>query len=408
MQKLSSFARAIRQCGPVLAAAVAITVAASTCAAAGERTFSHPDRIRYDSHCMTIDGKDIVIYSGAFHYFRCPKELWRDRFTKIKEAGFNTVESYVPWNVHEANMPSDLGDFSKVDLKDMDDWITMAEEFGFYVIIRPGPYICAEWDHGGFPGWLITKAPEHPKEAIWYRSDDPVFMAWSKHWMDAVCPAIAKHQITRKKPGEPGVILFQLENEYNYAKFAEPIKSAYVKSLAEAAIAGGIDVPLFTCWTRGIRGNKDPILRNVFDSCNFYTGWGIDKTVGDITKLRSAQPDAPLMTTELQGGWFTTGLGAPMIRPDADTYRKDLSPEQINNLTLLVMAHGETMMNYYMLFGGTNFGDTAAYNISTDYDYSAPIRECGGVGDKYLRVKALGQFIHDHGQKLAPRRCGGL
>jgi hypothetical protein len=95
------------------------------------RPFLRPDRIRYDSQCLTIDGKDIFIYSGAFHYFRCPKELWHDRFQKVKDAGFNTVETYVPWNWCEPQMPAGLNDFSRVDLQDFDDWLTMAEQFGF-------------------------------------------------------------------------------------------------------------------------------------------------------------------------------------------------------------------------------------------------------------------------------------
>jgi Glycosyl hydrolases family 35 len=384
-----------------LPALLALAAVSPAFAADNVKTFAHPDRIRYDSQCLTIDGKDMVIFSGSFHYFRCPKELWRDRFTKLKEAGFNTVETYIAWNEHEVEMPADLSDFSKIDLKDADDWMTMAESFGFYIIIRPGPYICAEWERGGFPGWLVNKKPAQTKEPLWFRSDDPVFMAWSKHWLDAVCPVVAKHQITRKAPGQPGVILFQLENEYNYAQFSEPIKAAYVKSLAQDALAGGIDVPLFTCWTRGMRDNPDPVLSNIFDSCNFYPKWNVDSTLNDVRSLRAQQPDAPLMTTELQGGWFTEGLGAPPIRPDVDSYREDLGPAQINNLTLLMWAHGETLTNYYMAFGRTNLGDTAAQNISTSYDYSAPLRECGGVGEKFLRVKALGDFINEHGPKLA-------
>src|SRR5579863_7948955 len=92
------------------------------------RTFAHPDRIRYDSHCLTIDGKDVLIYSGAFHYFRCPKDLWRERFQSIKAASFNAVETYVPWNWHEQTMPKDLNDFSQVDLSDLEDWLSMAED----------------------------------------------------------------------------------------------------------------------------------------------------------------------------------------------------------------------------------------------------------------------------------------
>src|SRR3954466_14451912 len=86
------------------------------------------DRVTYDKQCLTIDGKDTLIFSGAFHYFRCPKELWRDRFTKIKEAGFNCVETYVAWNVHEREQPADVNDFSKIDLTDLHDWLTMAHD----------------------------------------------------------------------------------------------------------------------------------------------------------------------------------------------------------------------------------------------------------------------------------------
>src|SRR5271169_5044537 len=112
---------------------VALLLGALTLAGAepSPRPFLHPDRIKYDGHCLTIDGKDMFVYSGAFHYFRCPKPLWHDRFQKIKDAGFNTVETYVAWDWHERQMPSGLNDFSKVDLTDLDDWLKMAEDFGF-------------------------------------------------------------------------------------------------------------------------------------------------------------------------------------------------------------------------------------------------------------------------------------
>jgi hypothetical protein len=367
------------------------------------RPFFRPDRISFDSQCLTIDGQDMFIYSGAFHYFRCPKELWADRFAKIKAAGFNTVETYIPWNLCEPQMPANLEDFSKVDLKDVDDWLTMAEQNGLYVIIRPGPYICAEFQRGGLPGWLEAKRPVIPKRPTWVRTDDDEFMAWSTHWYRAVCPMLAAHQITHKKLGERGIILFQLENEYDYSGFADNIKTAYMKSLGDEAINNGIDVPMISCWTRCVRGNPDTVLRHVFDSCNFYPGWNIDGTLRDITALRKAQPDAPLMTTELQGGWFT-GTGpndAPQLRPDSYNWRPDLIPAQINNLTLFVWQNGETITNYYMLFGGTNLADTAAKGISASYDYSAPIRENGGVDEKYFRVAALGEMIREHGTRLA-------
>lgn len=106
------------------------------------KQFSHPERIRYDQHCFTIEGRDIFILSAAFHYFRVPQELWRDRFRKIKEAGFNTVETYVPWNWHERTMPRNVKDYSQCDFDDLKAWLKMAhEEFGLYTIVRPGPFI---------------------------------------------------------------------------------------------------------------------------------------------------------------------------------------------------------------------------------------------------------------------------
>lgn len=359
------------------------------------RPFTHPDRIRYDSHCLTIDGKDMLIYSGAFHYFRCPRELWRDRFQKIKAAGFNTVETYVAWNWSEPEMPNGLDDFSKVHLDDLDDWLSMAEDFGFYVIVRPGPYICAEWDSGGFPQWLLAKKPAN-YDGQWLRSDNPAFLAWSKHWYDAVCPVIAKHQISRKGKGKPGVILMQLENEYDFEKFPDHVKINHIKALAQDARADGIDIPFITCWTHQVRGSSDPVLREVFDCCNFYPRWKIDNELDTkIAKLRDEQPDAPLGTTELQGGWFSNVGGK--LSEDQD----GLTGSQINYLTLVALADGDTLMNYYMLFGGSNFGDTGARGITTTYDYAAPIREWGGVDERYRRVWAIGHMLTEHGARLA-------
>ena len=142
----------------VFALAIILLTARAPATAMPARVFPHPDRIRYDGQCLTIEGKDVFIYSGAFHFFRCPKELWANRFQKIKAAGFNCVETYVPWNWCERELPASLNDFSKVNLTDFDDFLTMAEQFGLYVIVRPGPYICAEWDTGGFPQWLCRRS----------------------------------------------------------------------------------------------------------------------------------------------------------------------------------------------------------------------------------------------------------
>lgn len=132
-----------------------------------QKKFLNPDRIRYDGSCMTIDGKDIFVYSAAFHYFRCPEELWRDRFRDIKAAGFNTVETYVPWNWHERTMPASPEDNSHFDFADLKRWLKMAQdEFGLYTIVRPGPFICAEYSGGGYPRWLAKFRPSSYKEFL--------------------------------------------------------------------------------------------------------------------------------------------------------------------------------------------------------------------------------------------------
>ena len=382
--------------GAILVAALALFPCLSK-AGESSRTFPRPDRIRYDSQCLSIDGKDVFIFSGAFHYFRCPKPLWAERFQKIKAAGFNCIETYVPWNWHEREMPVGLNDFSKVDLTDLEDFLNLADSFGLYVIVRPGPYICAEWDAGGFPQWLMTKKPAHPlRPEIWLRTDDQVYLDWCRHWYDAVCPVIAKHQITRKPPGQPGVILFQIENEYDFVKpkLSEEIMRNQLRVLAACAQTNGIDVPLFTCVTHAVRGADDPLLRQVFDANNFYPLWKVDETQRKIEQLRDEQPDAPLATTELQGGWFAKIGGKLSEEQDG------ITAAQINNLTLFMIQNGETILNYYMIFGGTNPGDWAARNMISSYDYNAPIRECGGVGERYQRVQAIGKMLREHGAQL--------
>jgi len=361
------------------------------------RVFPHPDRIRYDSQCLIIDGKDTMIFSGAFHYFRCPKELWPERFQKIKDAGFNCVETYACWNYHEQEQPRSPDDFSKMkNLQDLDDWLTMAEKYGLYVIIRPGPYICAEWAFGGFPLWMKAERPAHPlRGKVWLRTDDPVFVAWSKHWLDAVCPIIARHQITRKAPGQPGVILFQLENEYDSWATTKDVRVNYLTDLANEATADGIDVPLFTCVTQEARDVPSGPLRNVFDCINRYPLWGVKKAVDSgVDYSRKTQPDAPVATTELQGGWFAH------VGQQLSDQQDGLNPAEIQNLTLYSWQKGETLTNYYMIFGGTNFDDWAARGLISSYDYDAPIREDGGVTERYQRVWALGHMFQEHAAKL--------
>ena len=206
---------------------------------------------------------------------------------------------------------------------------------------------------------------------------------------------IAKHQITRKAPGQPGIILFQIENEYDFWPMNDKARVTHLTALANDALADGIDVPLISCETSQIPRAKTGPLRAAFNCLNFYPFWNVQKGLEKaIPELRAVQPDAPLATTELQGGWFAKVGGK--LSQDQD----GLTAAQIQNLTLYAWQLGDTITNYYMLFGGTNFDDLAGRGKITSYDYNAPIREAGGVDARYQRVWALGHMLQEHGPKL--------
>lgn len=362
------------------------------------KEFQHPDRIRYDGSCMTIDGKDVFIYSAAFHYFRCPEELWRNRFQKIKAAGFNTVETYVPWNWHEREMPADLSDTTKFDFSDLKRWLKMAqEEFGLYTIVRPGPFICAEFSGGAYPRWLAKFRPQD-YQGLWLRSADPTHVRWCVHWFDAVCRALANEQLTRKPKGKKGIILIQIENEYN-AHGCEN-KSYFLKELYRSVRRNGLDIPVFTCLTEECRGSSDKELSQVFDCDNYYVGQSDAPSCAHrMVALKSRQPDAPGFVTELQGGWFSlvTGTLSEDHYSDARHFKA---------IGLMSILGGCTGINYYMLAGGTHFSGWGARGMTTSYDYNAAIHENGAVGEKYLAAKGIGDFIRKYESQLI-RSVGG-
>lgn len=360
-----------------------------------EKHFKHPDRIKYDQNCFQIEGRDVFVFSAAFHYFRVPQELWRDRFRKIKEAGFNTVETYVPWNWHERNMPKNVRDFSQCDFSDLKEWLRMAhEEFDLYTIVRPGPFICAEWAGGAYPRWLAKYCPEKYETSFWLRSNHPEHLKWARHWYDAVCPVFAQEQITRKKPGEKGIIMVQLENEYIYFGMESEKKKEVLAFLSKACTDNGIDVPLFTCVTPEVRGASDEVISQLFDMDNQYVWWNVHEAKSRIENLKKEQPNAPAFVCELQGGWFST-VGGGLSE---DSY---LDGRHARGMALMAMAGGATGLNYYMFFGGTHFAGWGARRMTTTYDYGAALKENGGVGEKYFAVKAVGRFVAKYGTALA-------
>lgn len=365
--------------------------AIASLAVASAKEFPHPERIRYDGHCFTIDGQDIFVYCATFHYFRTPPELWRDRFRKIKEAGFNTVETYVPWNWHERSMPADLADTSKFDFSELEAWLKMAqEEFGFYTVVRPGPFICAEWSGGAYPRWLAKFGPG--AGGFWLRGNDPEHVKWSLHWYDAVCQVFAKEQLTRKPVGGKGIIMVQLENEYNAHSCGG--KAEFLRSLYDSVKKAGVEVPMFTCLTGECRESKDRKLSQVFDCDNYYVGLTDAPSCAlRMAGLRHQQPDAPGFVTELQGGWFST-IGGGLSQDHSSDYR------HFNAIHWMSLLGGATGLTPYVFVGGTHFGAWGARGMTTTYDYNAGIREWGGRNAKYVVAQGVAQFVRENQAQL--------
>lgn len=357
--------------------------------------FSHPDRIRFDSRSLIIDGKPIFIFSGELHYFRCPQELWKDRLLKLKDAGLNCVDTYLAWNLHEPEEPANPDDFSKLrDMEQIDDFIQTARDLDLYVIIRPGPYICAEVDRGGLPGWLMKHRPSDLRQGQFLRGNSEYMLAWDRHWLTAAARVVRPHQITNLPPGSVGVILWQLENEYDWngAGLASEVRTDVLRTLAEASLESGIDVPLFTCETMDPAFRDDPLLRShVFDTVNKYPNYDMQPLIDGIDGRAQYQPETFRGITELQGGWFSQVGGSLSAGHNA---------AQITQITLTAIERGCTLLNYYMFYGGSNFGYSAASTVTQSYDYNAPLREEGGMGERYYAVKAIGQMLKEHGQQL--------
>lgn len=292
---------------------------------------------------------------------------------KLKLAGFNTIETYVFWNYHE---PVE----GYIDMRELEEFVDLVKDLGLWMILRIGPYVCAEWDAGGFPHWIIAK--QFP-----LRSDDPESIKTSQHWYDQVLPIVRKNMITAGGP----VILVQIENEYDYWPLPDQQKLNYITALAEMVWAAGVDIPIITNWCSQARDNSDPVMARITDTCDFYPRWDIPQGImPGLTKLRRQEPMSPLGIAELQGGWFSQYGGKLSVD------QQGVDAAQLNQLTKSVIEQGVAFTNFYMGFGGTNF-EWAARKVTTSYDYAAPVREPGGLWDKYYAARAIGSFLDQFG-----------
>ncbi|MER6947794.1 beta-galactosidase family protein [Nonomuraea sp. NPDC000554] len=308
-----------------------------------------------------LDGAEFRVLSGALHYFRVHPDLWRHRLSMLRAMGLNTVETYVPWNLHEPRP----GEFRRLD--ELARFLDAAAAEGLLAIVRPGPYICAEWDNGGLPSWLTGKV----------RTSDPGYLGQVDRYFDRLIPLVAERQVTRGG----NVIMVQVENEYgSYGS-----DRAYLRHLADGLVARGVEVPLFTS-----DGPADWLLTGgavpgVLATVNF----GSDPEQAFAT-LRAHRPGEPLFCMEFWCGWFDH-WGHKHVTREA---------EDAADVLERTLATGASV-NMYMAHGGTNFGGWAGANQTgelatgewrptvTSYDYDAPIDERGAPTEKFWRFREV-------------------
>jgi beta-galactosidase len=306
-----------------------------------------------------LDGKPFQIRCGEMHFARIPREYWAHRLRMAHAMGLNTVCAYLFWNLHEPQP----GQFNFSGDADVAEFCRLAQREGLKVILRPGPYACAEWDFGGFPYWLL-KTPD-----IKLRTRDARYLEACQRYLHAVGKELAPLQITRGGP----IIMVQIENEYgSYGDDKE-----YIRFLRDGTKAAGFDVPLFTC------DGSDKLKNDTLDALFCVVNFGSNPEE-NFKALRVIRPSGPLMCGEYYPGWFDS-WGKPHHFGDTARIVKEIG----------WMLEHNASFSIYVAHGGTTFGFNAGANSppfspqSTSYDYDAPISEAGWVTPKFHALREL-------------------
>ncbi len=311
-----------------------------------------------------MDSKPFDIYSGAMHYFRTVPEYWEDRLTKLKAAGFNTVETYVCWNLHEKKP----GEFDFSGILDIEKYLEIAQKVGLYAIVRPGPYICAEWDFGGLPAWLLKD------KNMQIRCMYPDYLKCVERFYKELLPRLVPHLESHGG----NIIAMQVENEYgSYGNDKDYLR--YVEKLTRDC---GIDCLLFTSDENTNNMISGGSLPDIYKVLNFGSR---SRTAFNV--LKGFENDGPNMCGEFWCGWFDHWR---------DKHHTRNSLEIVNEIKGFI--DNGASFNIYMFHGGTNFGFTAGANHNqghgyeptvTSYDYCAMLTEWGDYTPAYHAVRKL-------------------
>ncbi|KAH9748485.1 Beta-galactosidase 8 [Citrus sinensis] len=298
--------------------------------------------VTYDHRALVIDGKRRVLQSGSIHYPRSTPEVWPELIRKSKEGGLEVIETYVFWNYHEPIR----GQYYFEGRFDLVRFVKTVQEAGLFLHLRIGPYACAEWNYGGFPVWL------HFIPGIQFRKTNNPFKEEMKRFLAKIVDLMKQENLFASQGGP--IILAQVENEYGNVEWAYGVGGElYVKWAADTAVNLNTSVPWVMCQQEDA---PDPII----NTCNGFYCDGFTPN----------SPSKPIMWTENYSGWFLSFGYAVPFRP----------VEDLAFAVARFFETGGTFQNYYMYFGGTNFGRTAGGPlVATSYDYDAPIDEYGFI-----------------------------
>lgn len=347
---------------------ILILLAAAVCGpiSTSARSFD----IDYSSDTFRLDGKAFRYVSGSLHYFRVPRELWQDRMRKIRAGGYNAIQFVIPWNLHE---PAP-GKYNFEEMYDISAFMKMAQDESLYILLRPGPYICAEHNGGGLPFWLYQMYPN-----ITLRSSDPQYLTQVDKWWKVLLPRIAPHLYINGG----NVLMVQLENEYGsyglQTGHCDVKYMAHLRDLAKSIL--GPNILLYTTDGDGDGYVRCGSVQGAYATVDF--GPGANVTAAFQTQ-RHFEPHGPLVNSEFYPGWLDY-WGQPHNTVDGNWSAQSLDA---------ILAAGANV-NIYMAHGGTSFGfdngaNTPPFQVEpTSYDYDAPISEAGDLTDKYFAFKEV-------------------
>jgi beta-galactosidase GanA len=360
------------------------SVAAPVLTAAAGHTVS------FDKYSLLVDGRRVVLWSGEFHPFRLPSpSLWADVLQKMRANGYNAVSIYVSWNYHSP--APGVYDFTGV--RDLDLFLTTAAQAGIFVTVRPGPYINAEVDAGGFPGWMTTSAGTA-------RTNNSTYLGHADEWLTAVNAIVSKHQYT----DGGSVLLYQIENEYS-SHLTDGVGASYMAHLYAKVRADGVTVPLFHNdkgrngdWIPGSFSTGAETGRYLYAFDGYPSpsstppDWGYFGT-GGSTGGSTASPNTPGFEAEFGGGWFDCWGGAEFAGQGYAGARSSRDAVYERRFYLTNLANGIKLQNVYMTFGGTSWGWLPAPVVYTSYDYGAALDEARNQTTKLVPMKQIGLML---------------